>query len=70
MNSVSLGPGFYDGAFALVILGIMVFFVWALVDLWRSKATQDQKLLWTLLIVLVNPIGAIIWFAVGRKANQ
>ncbi|MFM2384710.1 MAG: hypothetical protein RL166_584 [Actinomycetota bacterium] len=54
-------------AFIIIYFGIAV---WSLVDLWKSKAEQNTKLLWTLVVVILNPIGGIIWFAAGRKANK
>jgi hypothetical protein len=56
--------------FGLVVLLSVSLLIWALVDLWKSKAEQNTKLLWTLLVVMVNPIGAILWFTVGKKANK
>ena len=56
--------------FSFIVLGSLALLIWALVDLWNSKAPQNTKLLWTLLVVLVNPIGAILWFTVGKKSNK
>lgn len=63
-------PAGLDIAFSIVLLASLVVLVWALVDLWKSKADQNTKLLWTLVVVILNPIGGIIWFAAGRKANN
>jgi hypothetical protein len=59
-----------DVFFSFIVLGSLAVLIWALVDLWNSKAPQNTKLLWTLLVVLVNPIGAILWFTVGKKSNK
>ena len=49
----------------LVEAGLLVF---ALVDLIRRKQVRgDSKILWVLIIILVNFIGPIIYLAVGRK---
>jgi hypothetical protein len=46
-------------------LGLLVF---ALVDLIRRKrVTGNNKIVWILVIVLINLIGPIIYLAVGRK---
>lgn len=63
-------PAGLDIAFSIVLLASLVILVWALIDLWKSKADQNTKLLWTLVVVILNPIGGIIWFAAGRKANK
>ena len=65
-----LMPAGLDVVFSFVVLASLAVLIWALVDLWKSKAEQNTKLLWTLLIVMVNPIGAILWFTVGKKANK
>ena len=47
----------------LIELGLMVI---ALVDLIRRSRTRGPKWVWVLVIVLINFIGAIIYFVVGR----
>jgi hypothetical protein len=39
----------------------------ALVDLVRREQTRGPKWAWALVIVLVNFIGPIIYFVIGRK---
>jgi len=39
----------------------------ALVDLVRREGTRGPKWVWALVIVLVNFIGPIIYFVIGRK---
>jgi hypothetical protein len=39
----------------------------ALVDLVRREQTRGPKWVWALVIVLVNFIGPIIYFVIGRK---
>ena len=63
-------PAGLDIVFSIVLVASLVVLVWALVDLWKSKADQNTKLLWTLVVVILNPIGGIIWFAAGRKSNK
>lgn len=65
-----LGPSWTDEFWLVVVVALFTLFIWALVDVWKSGATQERKLLWTLLVVLTNPIGAIIWFAVGKRSNK
>ncbi len=48
----------------LIELGLMVT---ALVDLIRRSQTRGPKWAWALVIVLINFIGPIIYFIVGRK---
>ena len=42
-----------------------------LVDLWQSKKTNDDKIWWTILGVIVAPITIpAYWFGYGLKNNQ
>jgi hypothetical protein len=59
----------------LVVLGVIavaevVLDVLALVDLYRRPIAQvnlGNKWIWVILIVLINLVGAILYFAIGRK---
>ena len=70
MNSSPLLPAGLDVVFSIVILALLALQIWSLVDVWKSNASQDRKIIWTLLVIFVNPIGAIVWFAWGKKANK
>ena len=39
----------------------------ALVDLIRREQTRGPKWVWVLVIVLVNFVGPIVYFVIGRK---
>jgi hypothetical protein len=47
----------------LIQIGLMII---ALVDLARRPATRGPKWMWVLLIVLINFIGPIAYFIIGR----
>ena len=49
---------------AIIQLGLMI---WALVDLARRERTKGPKWVWVLVIVLINLIGPIVYFVVGRE---
>jgi uncharacterized membrane protein len=52
----------------LIELGLMVF---ALVDVVKRKRVRgDNKVVWILIIILVNLIGPIIYLAIGRKEDE
>ncbi len=48
----------------LIELGLMIT---ALVDAIRRPRTNGPKWLWILVIILINLIGPIVYFIVGRK---
>jgi len=50
---------------ALIQIGLMV---WALVDITKREYVKgNTKIIWILIIVLVNIIGPILYFLIGRK---
>ena len=51
----------------LVILVILL--IVALVDLIRIEKTNGPKWLWAVIILLINIIGPILYFVIGRR-NQ
>lgn len=50
----------------LLQLGLIVV---ALVDLARRRETNGPKWVWVLVILLINFIGPIVYFLVGRKES-
>jgi hypothetical protein len=50
-----------------VVVIELALMITALVDLVRRTQTRGPKWAWALVIVLVNFIGPIIYFVVGRK---
>jgi hypothetical protein len=55
----------------VVVLAQIIFELWALIDMLRRPADQltlgGRKWLWAIIIVVVNWIGAIVYFIAGRK---
>lgn len=52
-----------------ILIVQLILLVVALVDLVRIDKTNGPKWVWALVIVLINIIGPIIYFVVGRR-NQ
>lgn len=53
------------------VLGILhlALVVWAAVSILGSGASQGQKVLWILLVLVFPVIGLIIWFFAGPKQS-
>jgi hypothetical protein len=51
-----------------VVVLFVAFEAYCLVDLARSQTRGLPKWAWALLILLVNPIGGIVYLIVGREA--
>ncbi|MEJ2750100.1 MAG: PLD nuclease N-terminal domain-containing protein [Anaerolineae bacterium] len=47
----------------VIQVGLMIF---ALLDLSRRSVTRGPKWVWVLVIVLINTIGPIVYFVIGR----
>ncbi len=50
-----------------IILIQLLLVVVALFDLFKRERTRGPKWLWVLIILFVNLIGPIIYFAIGRE---
>lgn len=44
-----------------------VLMIMALIDIKRIHATNGPKLVWILVVIVVNTIGPIVYFIFGRK---
>jgi len=68
---VSILPSIFGLLFAIIAIGGFVLWVWALVDAIRTpdgSFRAGNQLIWVIVIVFANVIGAIIYLAVGRPA--
>lgn len=52
----------------ILILQLILIIV-AIIDLVRVENTNGPKWLWALIILLINIIGPILYFVIGRKRN-
>ena len=44
--------------------------IWAIVNIFQSRAGTGAKVLWTLLVLLLPVLGFIIWLIVGPKTAK
>jgi hypothetical protein len=54
----------------VLVLFFLIFMlptVIAIVDIFRSKFKDDNKYIWLLIVVFLNFLGVILYFAIGRK---
>ncbi len=52
----------------VVAVALFAFWLWMLIDALRNKAlTDNEKLVWVLVIVFLHFLGAIIYFFVARS---
>jgi hypothetical protein len=52
--------------YTILSLIILVLDIWALVQVWKGTADNQNKILWTVVIVLLPILGLIGWYVWGR----
>lgn len=69
------GGGAVGGILACVIflivaaigLALFAFWIWMLIDAVRRDFPGNEKIVWILVIVLLQALGALVYFFVGRS---
>jgi hypothetical protein len=51
---------------ALVLIGD----IWAIINILQSSASNEKKLLWVIVVVLLPLIGLILWFFLGPRDRK
>lgn len=45
----------------------LIILVWSLYDIWTSRQDIGMKIVWTIVCILLGPIGTLIYVLAGRK---
>jgi hypothetical protein len=64
------GPGMLYGYNSLWGLLILAGDIWAIINIFQSSASNERKLLWTLVVVLLPVLGLILWFFLGPRDGR
>jgi len=64
MTTLFLSIGIFEIFFLFLILLIPIL---SLIDILKSKFEGNNKLVWVLLVVFTNVIGAILYFFIGKN---
>jgi Phospholipase_D-nuclease N-terminal len=59
--------GTRGGLYGLIVL---IADVWALVNIFQSRADTGRKVLWTVLVIILPVLGFILWFFLGPKTAK
>ena len=60
----------FAGAIAIVAIGVLIFWVWMLIDCAKRKFKNDvEKIVWILVIAFCMWFGALIYFIVIKSLN-
>ena len=57
----------FDGLFGLLVL---VADIYAIYNIFQSKAENAKKVLWTALVVVLPIVGVILWYFAGPKESS
>jgi hypothetical protein len=57
----------YGGLLGLLIL---IGDVWAIINIIQSSVSNEKKLLWTLVVLLLPLLGLILWFFLGPRGGR
>ena len=54
------------------ILGVLILAgdIWAIINIFQSGASNEKKLLWTLVVILLPLLGLILWFLLGPRDGR
>jgi len=57
----------YNGFLGLLVL---IGDVWAIINILQSSASNEKKLLWIVVVVLLPLLGLILWFFLGPRDRK
>jgi zinc transporter ZupT len=59
------------GSFFLLVIGFVIIsfvaFIWALIDIARSKKDTGWKIVWALICFILGVIGALVYYFVEKR---
>ena len=57
----------YRGIWGFIVL---IADVWAIVNIFQSSATTGNKVVWTVVVILLPVLGFILWYFLGPKTGR
>ena len=57
----------YNSLWGLLILAGDI---WAIINIFQSSVSNEKKLLWTLVVVLLPLLGLILWYFLGPRDGR
>ena len=57
----------YNGVWGLLVLAGDI---WAIINIFQSGASNEKKLLWILVVVLLPLLGLILWYFLGPRQGR
>ena len=60
-------PYGYNGLVGLLVL---IGDVWAIINIFQSSATNEKKLIWTVVVLVLPLLGLILWYFMGPRDGR
>jgi succinate dehydrogenase/fumarate reductase cytochrome b subunit len=57
----------YNGLLGLLVL---VGDIWAIINIVQSSASNEKKLIWILVVIILPLLGLILWFFLGPRDGR
>ena len=57
----------YHSLWGLLILAADI---WAIINILQSAASNEKKLLWVIVVVLLPLVGLILWYFLGPRSGK
>jgi hypothetical protein len=57
----------YNGLWGLLVLAGDI---WAVINIVQSSASNERKLIWILVVVLLPLLGLILWYFLGPRGGR
>ena len=57
----------YNGLWGLLILAGDI---WAIINIFQSSVSNEKKLIWIVVVVLLPVLGLILWFFLGPRDRK
>jgi succinate dehydrogenase/fumarate reductase cytochrome b subunit len=61
-----LNIGYHSLGGVLILAGD----IWAIINIIQSSASNEKKLIWTLVVVLLPLLGLILWYFLGPRDGK
>jgi hypothetical protein len=61
---------FDSGIHSLLGLLILVGDIWAIINIFQSAVSNEKKLLWIIVVLLLPLLGLILWFFLGPRNGR
>ena len=57
----------YNGLWGVLVLAGDI---WAIINIFQSGASNEKKLLWILVVILLPLLGLILWYFLGPRQGR